>query len=44
MAETEEAAIREALEAAGGHRKKAAEILGIGERTLYDKLKQFGIR
>jgi two-component system response regulator FlrC len=44
MAETEEAAIREALEAAGGHRRKAAEILGIAERTLYDKLKQFGIR
>ena len=44
MAEMEEAAIREALEAAGGHRKKAAEALGIGERTLYDKLKQYGIR
>jgi two-component system response regulator FlrC len=44
MAETEEAAIREALESAGGHRKKAAEILGIGERTLYDKLKQYGIK
>ena len=40
----ERAAIREALEAAGGHRKKAAEILGIGERTLYDKLKQYGIK
>jgi len=44
MAEMEEAAIREALEAADGHRKKAAEILGIGERTLYDKLKQYGIK
>ncbi|MGW8268098.1 MAG: sigma-54-dependent transcriptional regulator, partial [Longimicrobiales bacterium] len=44
MAEMEEAAIREALEAADGHRKRAAEILGIGERTLYDKLKQYGIR
>jgi len=44
MAEMEEAAIREALEVAGGHRKKAAEALGIGERTLYDKLKQYGIR
>ena len=44
MAEMEEAAVREALEAAGGHRKKAAEALGIGERTLYDKLKQYGIR
>jgi two-component system response regulator HydG len=44
MAETEEAAIREALDAAGGHRKKAAEMLGIGERTLYDKLRQYGIK
>jgi two-component system response regulator AtoC len=44
MAEVEESAIRGALEAAGGHRKKAAEALGIGERTLYDKLKQYGIR
>jgi len=44
MAEMEEAAVREALEAADGHRKKAAEILGIGERTLYDKLKQYGIK
>jgi len=43
MAEAEEAAIRKALEAARGHRKKAAEALGIGERTLYDKIKQFGI-
>jgi two-component system, NtrC family, response regulator AtoC len=43
MAEMEEAAIRQALEVAGGHRKKAAEALGIGERTLYEKLKQYGI-
>ncbi len=44
MEEVEKDAIREALEAAGGHRKKAAEALGIGERTLYDKLKQYGIK
>ncbi len=44
MAEMEEGAIRRALEAAGGHRRKAAEALGIGERTLYEKLKQYGIR
>ena len=44
MAEAEEAAIRNALKVADGHRKKAAEILGIGERTLYDKLKQYGIK
>jgi len=40
----EKAAILEALAAANGHRKKAAERLGIGERTLYDKLKAYGIR
>jgi two-component system response regulator FlrC len=44
MAEIEEAAIRDALTRAGGHRKKAAEALGIGERTLYDKLTRYGIR
>ncbi len=44
IAEIEEAAIREALDVAGGHRKRAAESLGIGERTLYDKLKQYGLR
>jgi len=44
MAEMEETAIREALEVAGGHRKKAAEILGIGERTLYEKLKYYQIK
>jgi DNA-binding NtrC family response regulator len=44
MAEMEESAIREALAAAEGHRKRAAEALGIGERTLYDKLKQYGIK
>jgi two-component system response regulator FlrC len=40
----ERAAILEALAATGGHRKKAAERLGIGERTLYEKLKALGIR
>lgn len=44
MAEIEESAIREALAAAAGHRKNAAEALGIGERTLYDKLKQYRIK
>jgi two-component system, NtrC family, response regulator AtoC len=44
MAQAEESVIREALDAAGGHRKRAAEALGIGERTLYEKLKQYGIR
>jgi two-component system response regulator FlrC len=44
MDEAEQAAIRKALEKAGGNRKKAAEHLGIGLRTLYEKLKRYGIR
>jgi two-component system response regulator FlrC len=40
LAELERDAIQRALEATGGNRKKAAELLGIGERTLYDKLKK----
>jgi len=43
IAELEEAAIRRALEEVGGNRRRAAERLGIGERTLYDKLKRYGI-
>jgi len=44
LAGAEKSAILEALAAVGGHRKKAAERLGIGERTLYDKLKVYGIK
>jgi len=44
LANLEKSAILEALAATGGHRKKAAERLGIGERTLYDKLKVYGIK
>jgi two-component system response regulator FlrC len=40
LAELERDAIQRALEATGGNRKRAAELLGIGERTLYDKLKK----
>jgi len=36
-------AIREALGHVGGNRRRAAEQLGIGERTLYDKLKRYGL-
>jgi DNA-binding NtrC family response regulator len=35
--------IESALRASGGHRRKAAERLGISERTLYRKIKQYGI-
>jgi DNA-binding NtrC family response regulator len=41
MAEVEKAAITAALRATRGNRRKAAESLGIGERTLYRKLKEY---
>jgi two-component system response regulator FlrC len=37
----ERAAIEDALAATGGNRREAAERLGIGLRTLYDKLKKY---
>ncbi len=43
MAQIEEEAIRRALAENGGHRSRAAAQLGIGERTLYEKLKRYGI-
>jgi two-component system, NtrC family, response regulator AtoC len=43
MADVEREAIRRALERCQGNRKKAAEQLGIGLRTLYDKLKRYGL-
>ena len=35
--------IEKALERNGGNRKKAAQELGISDRTLYRKLKQYGL-
>ncbi|MEP6745155.1 MAG: sigma-54 dependent transcriptional regulator, partial [Gemmatimonadota bacterium] len=43
MAEVEQAAIEAALREHEGNRRKAAEVLGIGERTLYRKLKAYGL-
>ncbi len=43
LEDAERQAIEEALSAADGNRKRAAELLGIGLRTLYDKLKRHGI-
>ena len=43
MAEVERAAIEAALRDTKGNRRKAAEVLGIGERTLYRKLKEYAL-
>jgi DNA-binding NtrC family response regulator len=41
MADIERQAILETLERTGGHRAKAADLLGIGLRTLQRKLKEY---
>jgi DNA-binding NtrC family response regulator len=41
MAEIERTAIEAALRETRGNRRKAAETLDIGERTLYRKLKDY---
>lgn len=43
MAEIEKAAIVAALRDSRGNRRKAAEVLDIGERTLYRKLKEYHV-
>jgi len=43
MAEIERGAIEAALRETDGNRRRAAELLGIGERTLYRKLKEYDI-
>jgi DNA-binding NtrC family response regulator len=43
MQELEKAAIVATLKAEGGNRRRASERLGIGERTLYRKLKEYSI-
>ncbi|MSQ90700.1 MAG: sigma-54-dependent Fis family transcriptional regulator [Phycisphaerales bacterium] len=40
----EKEAIRQTLALAEGNRERAAQLLGIGERTLYRKLKEYGLR
>ena len=40
----EKRAIRDTLKATNGNREQAAKILGIGERTLYRKLKEYGLK
>jgi DNA-binding NtrC family response regulator len=43
MSDVERAAIDAALRETRGNRRKAAETLGIGERTLYRKLKEYAL-
>ena len=42
--EIEKYYIAETLKLTGGNREEASRMLGIGERTLYRKLKEYGLR
>jgi len=44
MEEMEKELIERTLRETGGNRRKAARILGIGERTLYRKINKYGLR
>ena len=41
MEDLEREAIRAALSTVDGNRRRAAELLGIGERTLYRKISKY---
>jgi two-component system response regulator HydG len=43
MSELEGLFIAETLKSTGGNREEAAQMLGIGERTLYRKIKEYGL-
>ena len=43
LAELESLFIAETLKVTAGNREEAAEMLGIGERTLYRKIKEYGL-
>ena len=43
LEEIEQHYIAETLKLTGGNREEAARLLGIGERTLYRKLKEYGV-
>jgi DNA-binding NtrC family response regulator len=44
LVDRERRAILETLEQTGGHREKAADLLGVSVRTLYSRLKDYDIR
>ncbi len=44
LEQIEKRAIRETLRLTAGNREQAAKMLGIGERTLYRKLKEYGLK
>ncbi|MGQ0629039.1 MAG: sigma-54-dependent transcriptional regulator [Phycisphaerales bacterium] len=44
LSQLEKRAIRETLALTAGNREQAARMLGIGERTLYRKLNEYGLR
>ncbi len=44
LGQIEKQAIRNTLRLTGGNREQAAKMLGIGERTLYRKLKEYGLK
>jgi two-component system response regulator HydG len=43
MSEVEACFIAETLKVTAGNREEAANMLGIGERTLYRKIKEYGL-
>ncbi len=44
LEEIEKVALRQTLSLVDGNREKAANILKIGERTLYRKIKEYGLK
>ena len=43
LADAEKILIRETLAAQGGNKSRTAEVLGIGRKTLYQKIQEYGI-
>ena len=44
LAEIEQWAVEQTLRLTGGNREETARILGIGARTLYRKIKEYGLQ